>query len=209
MAIFTVKYPCTLTIIARGSPLILLVVAGYGWCCQIFGIWDNRLLSHPLWKLICGILGLVPTGAISLWPAVFVDMALFTTLVTSYIWPGRWSSSRATNISTATALEINLLQSHVYRLLNNHRVCIWKWRLVLRLFFAGSRFPPLWIHKIAVFTRSLLYKRLIGYDILLWYEIHVTNTRFIDKLRNLLVLVNIPQTESGFISILKDESDLP
>ena len=168
MAILPVKSPYTLTIIARGAPLVLPVVAGHVGCYQIFGIWYNRLLSHPLWKLICGILGWFTTWAISLWPAVFLYMALFTTIVTSYIWPGRWTFYRATTISTVAALEINLLQSLVDWLFNGHSVCLWKWRLVWRLFFACNRFPLLWIHKIAVFLRSLLYKGLIGYEILLW-----------------------------------------
>ena len=167
------------------------------------------LLSNPFWKLICTLLGWVPTRSISLWPAVFLYMAPFTTLLTSYIWPGRWPSSKATNISTAAALEINLIQSLVGWLLNGHVVGLWKWRLVLRLFFAVSRFPLIWIHNFALFTRSLLYKRLICYDILLWYVIHVTHTKFIDQLRNLLVLLNIPQTISRVRSILKDASDAP
>ena len=32
--------------------------------------------------------------------------------------------------------------------------------------------------------------------------------KFIDKLRNLLVLLNIPKKEYGVISILKDASDV-
>ena len=168
MAILPVKYSCTLIIIARGAPIVLLVVSGHGGCCQIFDIWDNRFLTYPFWKLICGLLWWAPTRAISLWPAVFLYMALFTTLVKSYIWPGSWPFSRATNISTASDLEINLLQSLVDWLFNGHSVCLWKWRLILRLFFACSRFPPLLIHKIAVFSRTLLYKGLIGYEILLW-----------------------------------------
>ena len=149
MDILPVKYPCTLTIIARGAPLLLLVIAGCGGCCQIFGIWDNRLLSHPLWKRICEHLGWVPTKDISLWPVVFLDMAIFTTLVTSYIWPVRWPSSISTTISTTTAIEINLIQSLFDQLLNGHIVWLWKWSLVLRLLFDGCRFPLLWIHKIA------------------------------------------------------------
>ena len=168
MDILPVKSPCTLTIITIGAPIVLLFVAGHGGCCQIFGIWDNRLLSNPLWNIVGGLLGWVPTRAISLWPAVFLDMALFATLVTSHILPGKLPSSRATNISTSAALEINLCQSFVDRLFNGHSLCLRKWRLVLRLLFAGSRFPPLWIHKIAVFSCSLLYKGLIGYEILLW-----------------------------------------
>ena len=38
MAILPVKYPCALTIIAIGAPLVLLIVAGHGGCCKIFGI---------------------------------------------------------------------------------------------------------------------------------------------------------------------------
>ena len=63
MAILPVKSPWILTIIARGAPLVLVVVTGHGGCCPIFGIWDNRLISHRLWKLICGILGLFHTKA--------------------------------------------------------------------------------------------------------------------------------------------------
>ena len=38
MAILPVKFPCTLTMIARVAPFILVVVAGNGGCGQIFGI---------------------------------------------------------------------------------------------------------------------------------------------------------------------------
>ena len=38
MAILPVKFPCTLTIIARDTSLIILVVAGHGGCYQILGI---------------------------------------------------------------------------------------------------------------------------------------------------------------------------
>ena len=209
MAILPVKSPCTLNIIARGEPRVLVVVAGHVGCYQIFGIWDNIILSHPLWNLICGLLGWFPTRAISLWHVVYPDMALFTTLVTSYIWPGRWPSFRATAIFTTADLETNLLQSLVDCLFNGQSVCLRKWRLVLRLLFVVSRFPPLWIHKVAVFTCSLLYNIIIGYDILLWYDIHVTHTKFLDKLCIFIVILNTPQTESGVRSILKDVSYVP
>ena len=146
MATLPAKSLCTLIIIAWGAPLVLLVVAGHDGCCNIFGIWDNRLLSHPFWKLICGLLGWFPNRNISFLPAVFLDMDLFTTLVTSYIQPRRWPSSIVTTISTATAIGINLIQSLVDRLFNDHSVCLWNWRLVLQRFFAGSWFPLLWIH---------------------------------------------------------------
>ena len=37
-AIISVKSPCTLTIISRYAPFVLLVVAGRGGCCQILCI---------------------------------------------------------------------------------------------------------------------------------------------------------------------------
>ena len=204
MAILPVKSPCTTTNISRGAPIVLLDVAGHSGYCQIFGIWNNSLLSNPLWNLICRILLWDPTRSISFWPAVFLDMALFATLVEIRIWPDRWLSSRATNIPTAVALESNMLQILVDLLLKDHSVCLQKWRLFLILLFDGSRFPPLWILNIVVLSRSLLYKGLIGYEFLFWYEIHVTHTKFLDKIHNLLVLLNSSNTEYGFRSILKD-----
>ena len=38
VAILPVKSTCTLTVIARGASLVLVVVAGRGGCCQIFDI---------------------------------------------------------------------------------------------------------------------------------------------------------------------------
>ena len=158
---------------------------------------------------MCGLLGWVLTRAIYLWRTIFLDMEPFDTVVTSNIWPGRWSYSRATTISTVEALRTNLLHCLVNLLFNSYSVCLQKRSLVLRLFFAGSRFQPLWIYKTTIFNHSLLYKGNICYDILLWYGIHVTHTKFLDKIRNLLLLLNIPQMESGFRSILKDASDVP
>ena len=174
MTILPVKSPWDITIIARGVPLVLLVVAVHGGCCKIFGIWNNRLLGDPFWNLVCVLLGWVPNISSSLWPAIFLDMSLIATLVTSHIWLDRWPSSRSTTISTAAALEVNFLQSFVDQLLNGHNVCIWKWRLVLRLIFARNRLPLLWINKIAVFTRSLFYKGLVCDEILWWYDIFFT-----------------------------------
>ena len=52
-----VKYPYNLTIISNGATLVLLVIVGHGGCCKIFGIWNKRLISNPLWKLIADFLG--------------------------------------------------------------------------------------------------------------------------------------------------------
>ena len=208
MAIFPVKYPRTITIIERGAPLVLVIFAGHGVCCKIFGIWNNMLLIEPLCKLLCGILGWVPTRAIYLWPAVFLYITLLSTLVTSHICLERRPSSRDTTIYTLAALEVNLIQILVDRIINVQYVCLWKWRLALRILFAGSWFPPLWINNMAVFTSILLYNIIICDEILWWYDIHITHTKFLDKIRNLLVLMNLPKTEYGVRITLKDSSDV-
>ena len=142
MEILTVKYPCTIDIIAICATLVLLVVAGCGGCCKISGIWNKRLISDQLWNLVCVIIGWVCTRSISLWPAVFLGMALLDTLVTSHIWLDKWPSYIATNISSVEDPEVNFLQSLVDLLLNGHSLCLRNWSLVLRLLLSGSRFPP-------------------------------------------------------------------
>ena len=120
----------------------------------------------------------------------------------------RWLFSRSTTISTATIIEVKLIQSLVYWLINGYSVYPMKQRLAFRNIFVGSRFPPLWIDKIAVFMHSLFYKGHIGDDILCWYDIHVTHMNFLDKISNLLVLMNYPKMLSGVKIILKYVSDV-
>ena len=169
VAILPVKSPWTITIIARGAPLVLLVIVDRGGCCNIFSILNNRLLSDPLCNLGCGLLGWVTIRASSLWPSLFLDISLLATLVATHIWLEIRPSSICTDISSAAALGVDLLQSFFDRLINGHSVCLHNWRLVLRLLLAGSQFLPLWIDNIVVFARSLLYKRLIGDELLWWY----------------------------------------
>ena len=178
------------------------------WLFQDLWYLKKRLLSNPLWKLIFGLLRWVTTRASYLWPALFMYMPLLDTLVISQIWLDRWTSSRATTISTTAALEVNLLQCLVNRLLNSHSICLQKWMLFLRLFLACSRFPLLLMDKIVVSTRKLLYKGLVCDEILWWYDTHVTHKRFFYKLRNLLVLLNLPNTGSGFRGILNEAIDV-
>ena len=156
MSILTVKAPSAIAIISRGTTLVLVVVAGHDVCCKIFGIWNNRLPINPFWKIICILLGWVPTRVVYLWPAVFVDMALLATLATSHVWLDRRPSSISTTISTVVALQVNLLQRIVDQPPNGHSVCLWKWMLFLIILLACSRFPPIFLDKIAVFTRRLL-----------------------------------------------------
>ena len=106
-------------------------------------------------------------------------------------------------------LEVNLLQRLVDQLLNLRSIGFRQRRLVLRLYLACSRFPLIWIDKVALFTCSLSYKGRVGDEILYWYDIHVTHMMFIDKILNLLVLLNFPDTESWIRCILEDASDAP
>ena len=192
MDILLVKSPWTITIIPRGAPLVLIVVVGHDWCCYIFGIWSNSLFGEPLWRLIFGLLQWVPNGDISLLPLVFMEMALLDTLVTSQIWPYILLSSKVTTISTAEALEFNFIKILSGQLLNGHRLFLWKRRFVLRLFHDSIQFPPLLINKVTLFMHSLLYQGLGRGELLWWYDIHVAHTKFLDKLRKLLVLMNFP-----------------
>ena len=80
--------------------------------------------------------------------------------------------------------------------------------MVLRLLFANSRLTTIWIDKVAVLTRILLHKGLIDDELLCFYDIYVTHTKFLDEICNLLVLINRPTTESVIRSIFKDASDV-
>ena len=164
----------------------------HGGCCKILGIWNNILLSEPFWKLVFVLLWWFPTSYSSLWPAVFLGVSILATLVTSHIWLERLPFYRATNISTVGDIELSLLQSLVDWMINGHSTCLQKWRLFLRLLLAVSRFSPLWINKISVFTCSLLYKGLKGGYLLWWYGIHVSHMNFLDKLCNLIVILSCP-----------------
>ena len=124
------------------------------------------------------------------------------------IWPVRWLSPIPTTISTIEYTEIKLIHSRFEKLLNRNSVYLQKQTLVLRLLIYSSRFPPIWINKVAVLTRSIFHKGLIGDEILWLCEVHVTHTRFLYKIHNLLMIMNRPKTEYEIISIFKDMSDI-
>ena len=176
------------------TPLVCVVVAGHGGYFHIFGIWENRILGDLFWKIICGLLVWVHTITISLWPAFLPKMSLVVTLVTNHILFCIQPSYRATNISNVSDLEVNLLKIIVDWLIYFHSVCLQEQSFVLRLLLSGSRLPPLVIDKYMVFKCSLLYEAIIGDDILWLYGIHVTHTKFIYKIFNLLVIMNFPNT---------------
>ena len=67
--------------------------------------------------------------------------------------------------------------------------------MVFILILFISSFSPLRVEKVSVFTLILLnkHKLLIGNELLLLYDILITNTNFLDKLCNLLVILNFPE----------------
>ena len=105
MTIFLLKYPHTITVISRRMPLVFISVAGYGCYCQDFSIWNIRLRDDLLWKLFCWLLRLFSTKTIYIVPVIPLYMELFSTLVTSYIWPGNLTSTRSSTTSTIGALK--------------------------------------------------------------------------------------------------------
>ena len=50
--IFTVEPTCTINIIAKNVPILLLVVEVHGGCFQVFSIWKNRIFGDPFWKIL-------------------------------------------------------------------------------------------------------------------------------------------------------------
>ena len=53
-----------------------------------------------------------------------------------------------------------------------------------------------------------MHKGLIGNYILMFYDIHVTQKKFIGEFHNLLVLKILPKKKSGIRSILKNSKDV-
>ena len=54
---------------------------------------------------------------------------------------------------------------------------------------------------------SLFCKGSTSYEILWFYDVQITHTKFIDKICNLIVIINLPKTKYEFISIIKYKSD--
>ena len=65
--------------------------------------------------------------------------------------------------------------------------------MVLVSLLSSRGIPPLLLNKVRIFTFSLLYKGLIYNDLLGLYDILTTHTKLLDKLCNLLVLMNRPE----------------
>ena len=86
----------------------------------------------------------------------------------------------------------------------NYHITILRWqRLVLVLLLDINGIPPLLFYKFWVFTCILFYKGLVGNNLICKYDKFITLTNVLDKLRNLLLLLNLPETKSRIIIIPK------
>ena len=75
--------------------------------------------------------------------------------------------------------------------------------MILRLILTSRGLPTLRVYKVVVFINIFLKKGLIDNNIIRLYDILVTHTKFLDKILNLLVLLNLPETEYRIRVILK------
>ena len=79
--------------------------------------------------------------------------------------------------------------------------------MVLILLLYGIRVPSLLIDNDVVFTHSIFHKGPIS-DYILWlYEIQFTYMKVIDKVKNILVLLNHPNAKSGISGNLNNVID--
>ena len=61
-----VRTPYYITSIARNTLFVLIIVVFQGGCCQIFHIWNNRILCCLFWNLYCWIFILITIRTISI-----------------------------------------------------------------------------------------------------------------------------------------------
>ena len=207
MAILPLKSPWTINIVSRLTTLVLLVVAGHVGCCiSLISETTYWLMNHNVSSLLAF------WDRFKLEPFTFYLQCLhkqpFLPQLKNHIWPSIWPSSRATTVYTVVFFEIYLPQILVNWLLNCHSLWLWELKLVLLLLLYGSRSPLLWIDEVATLMHAILHKGLIGDDLLLFYDVYVTHTHILDKLRNLLLILNFPKTESEIRIISKDAIDI-
>ena len=70
--------------------------------------------------------------------------------------------------------------------------------MILILYVRGL--PQIWVKNIVTFMCILLQKELIGNDLLRLYDINVTHAKFLDKICNLISLINVPKKNIYFIN---------
>ena len=127
-------------------------------------------------------------------------MSPFDKLATSHIWTGIWPSTRYITISTATYFQVNFLQSLFDLLFNFCSVKLLEIKIILILILYVRGLPQIWVKNIVTFMCILLQKELIGNDLLRLYNINVTHAKFLDKICNLISLINIPKKNIYFIN---------
>ena len=112
--------PFTINFIERSTSFAIIFGVVHSGCCQIFYIWNHRLLGDPFWKISCWFLEQFPIRTISIGFEIPFEIALFDKLVTSYNWLGRWPYSRFIVFPFVAALTINFLHGLVDWRLNCH-----------------------------------------------------------------------------------------
>ena len=202
VGIFQMKFPFVITVIARHTPLVFIVVVVRGGCFPVFSIWNNTLIGDPLW-FFCWIVVWVTNRTIFIVTAVPLDMDIIAKLIISHILPGIWHSTRYITISTTATLKINLLQILVDQLLNCHSICIIWLMMFLKFLLYGGRFPSILINKVVVLIHSLLCKVHKGDEILWFYDTQIKHTGILNKIHNLLVVMNPQNTKYEIAIILK------
>ena len=203
-----VRTPCNIIIIERNTPSVLIVVVFQGVCCQIFHIYNSRLLSDPFWKIYCWDIRWITTRKKYIGFSINFIWPFFSTLVTSCNWLVRWISTTVIFFTTLADFEIIFIYSIDYWLFNLPSGKIQRQMLILRLLFGISGLPPPWCNNIMLFTHSLLNKGPIGNEILRSHRIIVKNMKFINKLFNLIISMSWSEMEYRIKSILKYVSDI-
>ena len=203
MTNFSVRTPYTITLIARNTPSLLLLVLFQGGCCQISHIWNNRILGDQFWKLSCWPLRKISIRNFSIGFEIPFYMSLFSTLLKSWNWLGRQLSTRAIFFPTLADFQISFIQS-IYDCLGSFLSRkIQRQMIILGILFDISGFPQLWVNNVTVFTHSLLNKGTICNELLILHDTLFTNMKFLNKFRNFLIFMSCLEMEYRIRRIIK------
>ena len=79
--------------------------------------------------------------------------------------------------------------------------------IILIFLLAISGFPLIWVNKVVGLVHNILKKGLICNELFILHNILVPYNKVLNKLRNLLNIMNRTENKSGIRNILKGESD--
>ena len=100
---FPVETPQTISIIARITPLVLVIFMVCGRYFQILCIRDNGIHGISLWKFTCWTHVWISTKTIYILLTTPLETSVIVTIFTSHIWPGRQPSTGSITIPTEAA----------------------------------------------------------------------------------------------------------